>query len=413
MNRSHPAGQRSRLPSAVGERASVPWARPARPKILLYSHDTFGLGNIRRSLLLGELFGAEYPQAAILLVTGSPMIHAFTLPRQLDYVKLPCVNRVTAERYQPRFLTDCAEEVRETRSAILKQSVVTFRPDLMIVDKRAAGIDGELLPALKALKRLATPPRLVLGIRDILDAPPTTRKTLRENGSFEVMAKYYDEIWIYGSPNVFDAVVEYDFPNAVARKTRYCGYLRRAAVPREPHRGVPRVLVTAGGGEDGRELIAAYLADVLAGPEHSLHSTIVFGPHLDPAAADALRALAGNRPDVQFVDFEADMARRYEAAEVVVSMAGYNTVCELLTAGVRGVLVPRAAPVQEQLIRARRLAARGCFRVVEPSSLAPGALVAALREALAAPAPSGRAVDMEGLTRIRERAHRLLQERAG
>jgi predicted glycosyltransferase len=67
--------------------------------------------------------------------------------------------------------------------------------------------------------------------------------------------------------------------------------------------------------------------------------------------------------------------------------------------------------VQEQLIRARRLAARGCFRIVEPDTLAPGALVGAVREALSAPAPTGRAVDMEGLIRIRERAHRLLEER--
>jgi predicted glycosyltransferase len=384
-----------------------------RPKILLYSHDTFGLGNIRRSLLLGELFASAYPRAAILLVTGSPMIHAFKLPKQLDYVKLPCVNRVTAEQYEPRFLTDCVEEVRRTRSAILEQSVVAFRPDLMVVDKRAAGIDGELLPALKALRRLSRPPRLVLGIRDILDAPSTTKRTLRENGSFDVMAKYYDEIWIYGSPNVFDAVIEYEFPRGVACKTRYCGYLRRAAVPKTSHVGpVPRVLVTAGGGEDGRELIGAYLADVLSGPHHALHSTVVFGPQLEAGAAEALRASARGRADVQFVDFEPEMARRYEAADVVVSMAGYNTVCELLTAGVRGVLVPRAEPVQEQLIRARRLAARGCFRVVEPGALTTGALVEAVREALAAAAPTGRAVDMEGLTRIRERAHRLLQERA-
>jgi predicted glycosyltransferase len=413
MNSSRAAGPEPRLDSGVSHARSVRWAAAdARPKILLYSHDTFGLGNIRRSLLLGELFASEYPRAAILLVTGSPMIHAFTLPRQLDYVKLPSVNRVTAEQYEPRFLTDCAEEVRETRSAILKQSVVTFRPDLMIVDKRAAGIDGELLPALKALRRLSRPPRLVLGIRDILDAPAITRRTLRENGSFEVMAKYYDEIWIYGSANVFDAVAEYDFPRGVACKTRYCGYLRRAAVPRTPHHGVPRVLVTAGGGEDGRDLITAYLADVIAGPAHALQSTVVFGPQLDAGAAQALRALARGRTDVQFVDFDADMTRRYEAADVVVSMAGYNTICELLTAGVRSVLVPRAEPVQEQLIRARRLAARGCFRVVEPSALSPGALVGAVHEALAAAAPTGRAVDMEGLTRIRERAHRLLEERA-
>ena len=385
-------------------------AAQARPKILLYSHDTFGLGNIRRSLVLGELLGAEYPGAAILLVTGSPMIHAFTLPRQMDYVKLPCLNRTTADAYEPRFLSDCAHEVREARSAILEQAVLTFRPDLMIVDKRAAGIDGELLPALDATRRLARRPRLVLGIRDILDAPEVTRGTLRANGSFDVMASYYDEIWIYGSPCIFDAVSEYDFPAAVAEKTRYCGYLRRAAVARRPHSGPPRVLVTTGGGEDGRDLLTAYLSAIAATPEHMFDSTVVFGPQLDTSAIDALASRVAGRADVQLVTFDPNMARRYEDADVVVSMAGYNTVCELLTAGVRGVLVPRAAPVQEQLIRARRLAARGCFSLVEPSTLSPDTLLSAVRDALGGPLPVGRAVDMEGLARIRERVHHLLTE---
>ncbi len=411
MISSRATGPKPRIGGIDGANATqaVAWvAGHERPKILLYSHDTFGLGNIRRSLLLGELFASEYPRAAILLVTGSPMVDAFSLPRQMDYVKLPSVNRISAERYGPRFLADYSAEVRETRSAILKQSVLAFRPDLMIVDKRAAGIDGELLPALKALHRLPQRPRLVLGIRDILDAPPVTRRALCENGSFDVMAKYYDEIWIYGSPSVFDAVAEYGFPREVASKTRYCGYLHRAAVPPRPHDGVPRVLVTSGGAEDGRHLIRAYLADLRSSPEHALLSTIVIGPQIDSESVDALRALVRGRGDVEFVDFEPNITRRYQAADVVVTMAGYNTVCELLTAGVRGVLVPRPEPAQEQLIRARRLAARGCFRVVEPAALTPGALLASVHEALVAPVSSARAVDMEGLARIRERVHRML-----
>src|SRR5512132_4410868 len=96
--------------------------RTARPKIMIYSHDTFGLGNIRRSLLLGDLLGSEYPHSAILLMTGSPMVHAFRIPDRMDYVKLPCVTRVSADEYEPRFLADCADEIRSTRSAILERT---------------------------------------------------------------------------------------------------------------------------------------------------------------------------------------------------------------------------------------------------------------------------------------------------
>lgn len=401
---SFPASIASRVDAAAQQ-------APARPKILLYSHDTFGLGNVRRSLVLGELLGDEYPRAAILLVTGSPMIHAFRIPEQMDYVKLPCVDRVTADRYEPRFLTECADEVRRTRSEIIERTAAGFAPDLLIVDKRAAGIDGELLPALRALRASARPPRIVLGLRDILDAPEITRRTLRENGSFEVIEQYYDEIWIYGSRAIFDSVTEYDFPRAVARRTRYCGYLRRRAVQRKAHGGAPRVLVTTGGGADGEVLIRTYLEAVSRTAPGAFESLVILGPQLARASAERLRQCVSARADVHCIEFEADLAGRYEAVDVVVSMAGYNTVCELLSSGVRAVLVPRAAPVQEQLIRARRLAARGTFLMVEPALLTPERLMAQVQRALDAPVPQRSAIDMEGLSRVRNRVRQLLEGR--
>ena len=396
------------VPSLKGTR---PITSPATPKILLYSHDTFGLGNIRRSLLLGEMLGSVYLRSAILLVTGSPMIHAFRIPSRLDYVKLPCVNRINADEYEPRFLADCGNEVRQTRSDILERTSVAFRPDLLIVDKRAAGIDGELLPSLEALRRLPTPPRVVLGLRDILDAPEATRRAFRANGSFEIIERYYDEVWIYGSRDVFDAVAEYEFPAAVAAKTQYCGYLRRHTVRRIPHAGPRRVLVTSGGGGDGDALVRAYLTGLTRVAAGELQSVVVLGPQLAPQAAEDVRCVCADRSDVELVEFEPDLTRRYEEADVVLSMVGYNTVCELLTARVPAVLVPRSEPVQEQLIRARRLSASGHFRMIEPTELTPARLMAEARAALAAPADTPSRIDMEGLARIRTRVQRLLESR--
>jgi predicted glycosyltransferase len=388
---------------------AAPLQALARPKILLYSHDTFGLGNIRRSLLLGEVLGDAYPRSSILLVTGSPMIHAFPIPGRMDYVKLPCVDRTSADRYEPRFLTECAAEVRRTRSEILERTAFGFEPDLFIVDKRAGGIDGEVVPTLHTLRSRPRRPRIVLGIRDILDAPEVTRRSLAENGSFDLIERYYDEVWIYGSPAVFDAIEEYGFPPAVAGRTRYCGYLRRRPARREARAGRPRVLVTTGGGADGHTLIDAYLQGLALRPLNTFESVVVLGPQLAPGSATALRALADRRADVRFIDFEPDLTRRYEAADVVVSMAGYNTVCELLSAGVRALLVPRAQPVQEQLIRARRLAAHGDFSMVEPDALSPATLLDGVERALRTPRPAASAIDLEGLSRVRNRVQRLLE----
>lgn len=379
------------------------------PKILLYSHDTAGLGNIRRTLLLAETLLAQYPAAAILIITGSPMIHAFRIPDGIDYIKLPCLDRIEADRYEPRFLSACTEEVKNTRRTLLTNAILGFSPDLMIVDKRPAGVDGELLDALQAIKRRRLKTRLVLGIRDILDEPEHTRVSLKKSGCFTTIEQYYDEVWIYGERTIFDASREYAFPEAVARVTQYCGYLKRPTTLAPPHSGPPNILVTTGGGGDGSAMIAAYLDGLLSLPRRlALRSTVVFGPQMPVFRRTALQEQFGYMTDVTFLDFEADLTRRYAEADVVVSMAGYNTVCELLSFGRRAVLVPRAEPVREQLIRARLFSARGYFDMVEPQELTSENLMAKVLSSLAQGPHMETSVDLGGLPRIHARVRALL-----
>ena len=381
----------------------------AAPKILLYSHDTFGLGNIRRTLILAESLGHAYPSASLLIVTGSPMIHAFRIPLRTDYIKLPCVTRPDAERYEPAYLGSRGVEVAEMRRGVLERAIVGFAPDLMIVDKRAAGIDGELIEPLRLLRRAHVPTKLVLGIRDILDVPERTRLSMKRARDMRTIARYYDEVWIYGERSVFDAVAEYGFPPEVARKTRFCGYLKRPTRRAEREEGPARVLVTTGGGEDGTELIETYLEGLVALPRRvALRTTVVFGPQMPPAARARLLLRFGALADVTFLDFDADLSSRYAAADLVVSMAGYNTVCELLSCAMRAVLVPRSRPVGEQLLRARLLAARGLCDLVEPEDLTPDHLMTMVLRALDRP-PAPAAVDLDGLPRIQRRVAVLLE----
>lgn len=381
------------------------------PRILLYSHDTCGLGNIRRTLLLAETLRDEYPDAPVLVVTGSPVIHAFRIPAGVDYVKLPTLDRTDADRYAPRFLGGVTS-IMSLRRDILERTILAFDADLIIVDKRPAGIDGELDQALCALAGLERRPRLVLGVRDILDEPTLTKASLARSGAMDTIARYYDEVWIYGEPTIFDAVREYGFPDHVAARTRYCGYLRRETTAIERPAGPPRVLVTTGGGDDGEAVLRAYLQDLVALPRAvALRSVIVCGPEMASGTRTALRDEFGSLADVEIVDFEVDMTRRYAECDVVVSMAGYNTICELLSFRRKAVLVPRMVPVQEQLIRARLLAQRGLFRMLTPDALAAGALMATVRETLAGPTPAYD-VDLDGLPRIRARVRALLEDQS-
>jgi predicted glycosyltransferase len=385
-------------------------ARP--PKILLYSHDTFGLGNIRRTLLLAQEMRSMYPDASILIITGSPMIHAFRIPEGVDYIKLPCVDRTKAEQYVPRFLAGCPDEVKSTRAAIIKEAVLSFNPDLMIVDKRPAGVDGELLATLEAFRDQGKRTRLVLGVRDILDEPERTRKTLAHNGSFAAIDEFYDEVWIYGSRSIFDALKEYAFPASVAHKTVFCGYLKRPTLPARRSDGPPHVLVTTGGGGDGSDIIEAYLTGLSGLPRNiALRSTVIFGPQMPPDRRLNLLRRFDYMADVSFLEFEADISKQYAESDLVISQAGYNTVCELLSFSKRAILVPRAEPVREQLIRARLLATRGFFDCIEPQDLTSQTLISKVLAALNSGPTASANLNLDGLPVIRERVNTLLNYR--
>lgn len=382
------------------------------PKILIYSHDTFGLGNIRRTLVLAQTLREQFAGASILMITGSPVIHSFRIPDRVDYIKLPCLDRVATDTYAPLYLGQHSTVIKQMRQDMLHRSILNFRPDLMIVDKKPGGIDNELVETLEALHQAPSRPRLVLGVRDILDTPERTRRSLHESNSFDLMDRYYDEVWVYGVPEVFDHLGEYDYPQHIAAKTHYCGYLRRPTEQPTKKNRIPRVLVTTGGGADGCAVVEAFLSGLVDLPRRvALRTKIIFGPQMPEADRKALLERYGHLRDVKFRDFKSDLTAEYAKADVVVSMAGYNTVCELLSSEKRAVLVPREKPVQEQLIRARKLAEMGLFELVEQSELTPELLMDTVMHALNKEATNAVPLDLDGLPRIRERVQVLLQRR--
>src|SRR5437899_10024317 len=147
-------GAHSQIDTAESALAS-PRAESFRPKILLYSHDTFGLGNIHRTLLLSDALRRAFPGAAVLIITGSPVIHALRIPAAIDYLKLPSLDRVAADRYEPRFLSTFAKEVKRMRRAIIRRAAAGFDPHLMNVHKRPLGGGRGPAGALSGLRRPA------------------------------------------------------------------------------------------------------------------------------------------------------------------------------------------------------------------------------------------------------------------
>ena len=390
-------------------------------RILVYSHDTFGLGNIRRMLEISKHLAASDPDVSILIISGSPMLHAFRIPQRIDYIKLPCLTRTTRGGYEVKYLQSSFADIMRLRANIILSAVLDFAPDLILVDKKPFGVGNELAPVFDLVRRRLQRPKMVLLLRDILDSPEATAQVWEKNGYYQAIERYYDQVLVVGSPEVFDLGHEYRFPAETRAKIRFCGYIKRSrglvsrSVTRADH-GVtsePLVLVTPGGGEDGYQLVSNYLMGLRDNaPSRAIRSILVCGPEMQENHRREIHALAGECSGVRLLDFSDDMASLMEAADLVVCMGGYNTICELLTLKKHAIIVPRTKPVKEQWIRADRLERKGVFRALHPDHLTPRKLVSMVSEELANNNVHSRLlyqVDLGGLDKIQESITLLLR----
>lgn len=347
-------------------------------RTLIYSHDTYGLGHLRRcTLLAGGIVGA-HADNEVVIVTGSPRAQAFPLPDRVDTIKLPAATKGDDGAYQARRLRcDLADLVR-VRSELLLAAVTSFEPDVVLVDHAPTGMAGELVPMLHRFASSRWAPRLVLGLRDIIDEAVRVEYAWAGDGSWEMLG-VYDEILVYGDEHVTTTAAELGLDRRVEAPVHHTGYI--APTMPEPMSGDPFVMVTAGGGGDGHELVRRYLDAVECGAIDGIRSVIVTGPLMSAGRRAELITRAESTRDVTVVDFTDDLRSMISSATAVVSMAGYNTVVEELTAATPALLVPRSAPRLEQDIRARRLEELAALERCPLDELDPNRLAAFLDRA--------------------------------
>jgi predicted glycosyltransferase len=392
-------------------------------RILVYSHDTFGLGNIKRMLHICKHLVAAYADLSVLIISGSPIVHAFRIPPHIDYIKLPCLARTLDGLYDVKFLGLGYDEIIRLRTTLITSAMLDFSPDLILVDKKPFGLSNELSPGLRLLHGRGALPKVVLLLRDILDNQEKTTATWERNHYHEAVRCFYDRILVVGSPEIFDLPSEYRFPASSESKVQFCGYLRRdrGSRTRDQIRGElgvrddHLVLVTGGGGEDAYQLLANYVEGFKRLPQGTrLKTLLICGPEMSEHDRRRIGDTAAH-PGLMIQEFNDDMMGCIDAADLVVSMAGYNTVCEILSLHKRAIVVPRVRPVQEQWIRAERMAQLDLLRMIHPDHLTPMNLMRAVTEELHANdggQQRGYKVDLEGMSRVACSLYALLHDNA-
>jgi len=286
------------------------------------------------------------------------MIGSYEFRSGIDFVRIPgVVKQIDTGEYDSANLRVGVEHTLEMRTRIIRDTADIYRPDLFIVDKEPLGLRGEVVPTLKMLKERGTP--LVMGLRDVMDDPSKLAAEWERKNVVPALRDLYDEIWVYGLPQINKPLTGIAAPPSVRHKMVYTGYLHRdlplhTDAPHEMEEfDEPYILVTPGGGADGVDLVDWVLSAYETDPHIPYGAMIVFGPFMAGAAREHFKERAAKFRNIRTLTFTNNLGALMKDSAGVVAMGGYNTFCEILSFDKKAIIVPRTRPRLEQFIRTR------------------------------------------------------------
>ncbi len=353
-------------------------------RVLIYSHDSFGLGHLRRCRAIAHALVDQYKGLSALILSGSPIIGSYDFRARVDFVRIPGVIKLHNGEYTSLGLHIDLDQTLTMRESIIRHTAETFRPDLFLVDKEPLGLHEEVAATLAVTRQQGA--RNVVGLRDIMDDESALREEWRKKHVMPALENLFDEIWIYGIEQMGNPLTAANAAKAVRDKSVFTGYLPRT-VPQDaalagsvdtPH---PFILVTVGGGGDGGTIIDWVLRAYETREDIPCGALIVLGPFMSPQEREGFLRRVAKLDRVQAITFDSRLEVLMERAAGVVAMGGYNTFCEILSLNKPAVLLPRTKPRKEQFIRAKRAQELGLVNVLSVEGDRPTEImVAALRE---------------------------------
>jgi predicted glycosyltransferase len=383
---------------------------PSRPhRVVLYSHDTMGLGHMRRNLSIARALAGSGAGTNVLMITGANIATGFAMPPGVDCLTLPGLYKEADGSYRSRSLGLSLDELITLRAMTIRGALEAYQPDVLIVDNVPRGVNGELGGVLEQLRHQGRT-QCILGLRDILDDPDTIRKEWKQRANEDCIQQYYDAVWVYGDQSFYDSGAEYGFSDPVTRKFSYTGYLNRCLDPdtvANTHQNLandavdlPRgetLLCLAGGGQDGAALVQLVCEASLP---TDMNLVILTGPFMPAAMRQKLHSQAAANPRLRVEEFHPEPTHLIARADRIISMGGYNTISEILSLGKKALVVPRVSPRREQLIRAERLEQLGLLDVLHPCKVTPESVSDWLRRDMELPPCANELIDFSGLKRI-------------
>ena len=317
-------------------------------RVLIYSHDSFGLGHIRRCRTIAQFLVRQFADLRVRILSGSPMVGEFEFSPGVDYWRLPQVIKLKNGDYVSGENRTDLKSILKQRSRQIRETIVRFQPHLFVADKEPLGIQGEVKEGLQILQTLKVPK--ILGLRDVMDEPEALCREWSRKKVFPALENVYNEIWVYGLREIYDPFVSIPVGTQIQRKIHYTGYLYREERTEATKSTESRFLLMTGGGGDGEGLVdwvlRAYEQDSTLAP-----IVMLLGPFMPAHFQTEFKRRAGCFPQIEIVEFASHPETLIRQARGVIAMGGYNTFCEILSFNKPALIIPRERPRQEQFLR--------------------------------------------------------------
>jgi predicted glycosyltransferase len=300
------------------------------------------------------------------------------------------------------------DEVKEERKRLLYSLFEKSAPDLFLIELYPFGRKSfgfEILPLLEAIHRGDfSSTKVVCSLRDILVEKKDQKSY--EQRVLDVLNKYFDGLLVHADETLVSLGETFASTDRIKIPVVYTGFV----TPRpnadggkkiRSRLGLKRdealVVASTGGGRVGEDLLWAVVeAYTRLTGERKMRLCVFTGPFMAEPHFSVLSDRVASLPGVQLERFTADFLSYLAAADLSISMAGYNTCMNILAAGVPSLVFPFAQN-REQRIRAEKLAALGGLSLLREEDLEPSRLATLIAEVINAGIKPVRVpVDLDG-----------------
>ncbi|MFQ6025984.1 MAG: glycosyltransferase family protein [Dehalococcoidia bacterium] len=342
-------------------------------RLLIYSQGP-SLGHLRRARNIALEVLAHEPDCSVLILADTPATPMFPPVPGVDHLKLPTIIRTEGGAWESTTLNVGIDRIISLRSQIILQAYTQFNPEAILIHDRPLGVLEELKPLLNHALRQTRPPKLFLGICGLLDLPELTEQKWTELSALDYL-RAYDAILVYDSHEMRDVDSDQSL-SPFANKVYHCNYVATGdKLPAaDPVDRDPYLLVMGGAGHTAFHLAETFVEALPHIRQDLSHNAVVLtGPSMHPEHRQKIMDRSAGFP-VQVLHGVDDATPLIQQAEAIVTLAGYNSLCEILQQRKKALVLPRQGPNAEQQLRAKMLAERRLVMTIPPADLTPFSL---------------------------------------